>query len=210
MGDIGEYWHGVRNRGRGRREQRAWKRRKLTQTTSQPKPTRLRCYDWMIVSGNSYARNRSWFTDYRRVDGGFLDLSNGKTVFGIGTVKLKVKCAPGSEETRMVELRNVLHIPEACCNGFVPTHGVVGGWGHEFLVAKCEGCRTPLWYAEHFCGLRRLVLAEEKEGESPLRELETEHLDRISSLSMILTEVDYTSLSLDRANDSSESERASE
>jgi hypothetical protein len=154
MGEIGEYWRDV-------------KAHKKAQKLA--KPQHRRCWDWMIVSGNNYARNRSSFKTYRRVKG----TAGGAKVIGIGTVELQVRRSPTSKETGTLVLEDVLHIPRAICNGvnlvqykdWSTSFGDGSAWGHD-RNGKL------MWYATPYCGLNRLVLAGNPQGETYLQERE--------------------------------------
>ncbi|KAJ9209828.1 hypothetical protein DTO166G4_8578 [Paecilomyces variotii] len=161
MGEIGEYWRDVKAH---RKEQKL------------ANPPRRRCWDWMLVSGDChYARNRSSFKEYRRV---------GRTVrttmfpgdiyvAGVGTVELMVRSSPkkGSPARRLI-LHDVLHIPNAVCNGFCfgVYHFRFGGstrFGEDCMQSNdAEG--HPLWFGEKFHGLERLALDGNPQGETLL------------------------------------------
>ena len=153
MGEIGEYWKDVKAH------------RKNQKATGQP---RRRCFDWMVVSGDChYAKNRSSFKEYRRVQG----TAQGAPVIGMGTVELEVQRAPQSLDTYTLILENVLHIPTAMCNGF--NSRLLGGydaWTNGVVQGLDASDREPLWYGTKFCGLSKLVLAGEPHGESELEE----------------------------------------
>lgn len=160
MGEIGEFWRDVK-------EDR--KRKKAEN------PPHRRCWDWIIVSGQChYAKNRSSFVTYRRVGRSISQgLTGGETfVAGIGTVQLKV---PASKKKgspiRTLVLDDVLHIPSAICNGFCMAkyHTLYGGttsFGHGMSGTDSQG--HPLWYGKPFCGVDKLVLAGNPQGESYL------------------------------------------
>ncbi|KAJ0417920.1 hypothetical protein BJY00DRAFT_197443 [Aspergillus carlsbadensis] len=165
MGDIGEHYRDVRAAKKHRAQSRA--------STHPPAPQR-RCWDWMIVSGNThYAKNRSSFTTYRRVGRSIPRPTTGETfVAGIGTVELKVRTSrdePGLPDGTLV-LENVLHIPSAICNGVsielsdAIAGNPAGGWD-----AWDQQDRT-IWYGERFYGGCRLVLAGNPQGESYLED----------------------------------------
>lgn len=132
-------------------------------------PQYRRCYDWIVVSGDChYAKNHASFKTYRPIIGG---TAQGAQVAGIGTVELEVKRSPEGQETNMLVLEDVLHIPTAKCNGF-RSRALQGteSWGAG-VVQGFDGTSTqPTWYATEFCGLRRLVLAGNPQGESELEE----------------------------------------
>ncbi|KAL2797806.1 hypothetical protein BJX66DRAFT_297274 [Aspergillus keveii] len=167
MGDIGEHYRDVR----AAKKQRAQRR-----TKTQPPAPKRRCYDWMVVSGNThYAKNRSSFTTYRRVRRSIPGSITGETfVAGIGTVELKVRTRrddPESPDGTLV-LENVLHIPSAICNGMA-----LELWAADF-GASTDNSREgwdawdrqnrPVWYGERFHGGCKLALAGNPQGESYL------------------------------------------
>ncbi|RAH85140.1 hypothetical protein BO86DRAFT_407521 [Aspergillus japonicus CBS 114.51] len=133
-------------------------------------PSRRRCWDWMVVSGtNHYAKNRASFKSYRPVN---RMVSNG-TLFiaGVGTVELSVRASPArGSPTRTLVLDNVLHIPKAICNGFC--------FGQYHTIHK----GTP------FCGLEKLALAGNPQGESDLNE------DDINMLSLYIDKQDLQNI----------------
>ncbi|KAB8068244.1 hypothetical protein BDV29DRAFT_184889 [Aspergillus leporis] len=164
MGEIGEFWRDVKeDRKRGKLENRPHRR----------------CWDWMIVSGHChYARNRSSFVTYRRVGRHISDsmMGGSKTfVAGVGTVELKVR--PSKKQglpTRTLVLDNVLHIPSAISNGFCWAiyhfaHGGEMACSREGFSAT-DGQNHPLWCGQPFCGLQKLVLAGNPQGESYLED----------------------------------------
>ncbi len=157
MGEIGEHFRDVKAHR---------KQQKLGN------PPRRRCWDWMIVSGDChYAKNRSSFRTYRRFQG----TAQGATVIGIGTVELEVRRSPTKGSgTHTLVLKNVLHIPGALCNGFCPM--LLDGaqsWSRGFVQGFDSNDRSA-YYGEEFCGLRRVVLAGNPQGESVLKEKKQE------------------------------------
>ncbi|KAL2822592.1 hypothetical protein BJX63DRAFT_126767 [Aspergillus granulosus] len=80
-------------------------------------PSSNRCWTWLLIpTGNMHwAKNRSSFSTYRRAP---LRIG-GTRVLGIGTVELKVRRGPAPDDDRMntLVLRDVLHVPQARCNG---------------------------------------------------------------------------------------------
>ncbi|MCJ1386735.1 hypothetical protein MMC17_009861 [Xylographa soralifera] len=153
MGELSEYWKDVK--AHKKRQQAA-------------NPPRRRCYDWMIVSGDChYAKNRSSFTDYRPIQ----MTAQGLRVIGIGTVRLQVWRSPGASDTHTLLLENVLHTPDAMCNGF--RSQFLGGsesWSADGVQGLDGPTGQPSWYGVHFCGLCRLALAGNPRGESVLEE----------------------------------------
>ncbi|KAB8068204.1 hypothetical protein BDV29DRAFT_184937 [Aspergillus leporis] len=134
------------------------------------------CYDWMVVSGNChYARDRAVFTSYRPVD---LRLKNNifnphdeLHVAGVGTVHLSV-CKSLRDRTtpHTIVLEDVLHIPEAVCNGFNP---LLFGSSMSCNADYWEGADRsgqPVWFSLPFAGHTKLVLEGDPKGESELIE----------------------------------------
>ncbi|OJJ51974.1 hypothetical protein ASPSYDRAFT_165369 [Aspergillus sydowii CBS 593.65] len=112
---------------------------------------RRRCWDWIIVSGNyHYANNRSSFKVYRRVGRMVLDAAGAETyIAGVGTVELNVRTSSRKESpTHSHVLENVLHVPNAVCNGFFcgiyyATHGGTASFGPFFIGTDEQG--SALW-----------------------------------------------------------------
>ncbi|OJK03496.1 hypothetical protein ASPACDRAFT_56899 [Aspergillus aculeatus ATCC 16872] len=139
-------------------------------------PPRPRCRDWMVVSGtNHYGKNRASFKSYRPVNRMVPNpLFPGKELYiaGVGTVELNVRASPEEgSPTRTLVLDNVLHIPVAVCNGFC--------WGQYHTIHKgtisfgavfqgTDGQGAALWFGQPFCGLHKLALAGNPQGESYL------------------------------------------
>jgi hypothetical protein len=155
MGEFGEF-------SRVLKEQR--KEQKLAN------PPRRRCYDWIVTTGSChYAKNRSSFQTYERLP---VNVTvGGQRVIGKGTVQLKVRCSPARHSaTRVITLEDVLHIPDAICNGFAPmrkedTDRTVT-WTEEMVQGDWNG--NPLWYGKRFCGLWKLALDGNPQGESEM------------------------------------------
>ncbi|KAE8151671.1 hypothetical protein BDV25DRAFT_88586 [Aspergillus avenaceus] len=133
------------------------------------------CYDWMVISGNChYARDRAVFASYRPVE---LRLKNNVfnphdelLVAGIGTVHLTVCRSPQDPTPHIITLEDVLHIPEAVCNGFNP---LLFGSSMSCNADHWEGADRagqPVWFSVPFAGHTRLVLAGNPTGESDLIE----------------------------------------
>ncbi|RHZ56253.1 uncharacterized protein CDV56_101355 [Aspergillus thermomutatus] len=147
-------------------------RRKRTKTTH---VTRRICYDWMIVSGNChYARDRASFTHYRpvqqRIKNNVFSPQEELEVAGVGTVELRVcrTVRDGGASSHVIVLEDVLHIPEAVCNGFNP---LLYGSSMSCNMEYWEGADRrgePVWFAVPYAGGTRLVLAGDPRGESEL------------------------------------------
>lgn len=132
-------------------------------------PSHLRCYDWMIVSGSChYAKDRESFNRYRPVN----KLVNGGSTFiaGVGDVELQVKSSPkGGSPVKILKLENVLHIPDACCNGFNINRWLMQGGSGQMRPDGTSGFDEhgdPFWYAKDYKGLERVVLAGNPQGTS--------------------------------------------
>ncbi|KAI9368239.1 hypothetical protein BJX61DRAFT_546737 [Aspergillus egyptiacus] len=148
-------------------------RRKKTRTAH---PSASICRDWMIVSGNChYARDRASFTTYTPVHAllknNIFNPHDEMHVAGVGTVHLVVprgRTDPGSTHTLVLE--DVLHIPEAICNGFNPllVGSSMSAHGDYWEGADRQG--RPMWFGLPFAGMGRLVLAGPGGGESELVE----------------------------------------
>ncbi|CAK41358.1 hypothetical protein AnigIFM59636_001530 [Aspergillus niger] len=99
--------------------------RKRTKAMHLPSSQRI-CHDWMVVQGNvHYARDRAHFTTYRPVTAhlknNIFNPMDELEVAGIGTVEIPVvRSLDNPFDTHTIVLENVLHIPEAVCNGFNP------------------------------------------------------------------------------------------
>lgn len=134
-----------------------------------------RCWDWMLVNGNShYAKNRSMFSSYCRAP-----CQVGLTrVLGVGTVNLETVRDPDDPRPYTLRLENVLHIPEALCNGIsvdklvreedLDLDVIEEEDGHGRLCCKQTG--EPVFYGTSHCGVQRLVLAGDPQGESYLKD----------------------------------------
>ncbi|KAL2797805.1 hypothetical protein BJX66DRAFT_297273 [Aspergillus keveii] len=164
MGKIGEF----------SKDMKAAKKQRAAEREAQGIPKR-RCWDWMIVGGTThYAKNRSSFKTYQRVGRKFRDQIYGGELFvaGIGDIELSVRSSEKKRApTRTVILKNVLHIPAAICNGMS-----INIWTEEnrHLVSKAspdeaiDNQNEPWWYGKPFCGLKKLALAGNPQGESYL------------------------------------------
>ncbi|PYH64697.1 uncharacterized protein BO88DRAFT_397078 [Aspergillus vadensis CBS 113365] len=75
-----------------------------------------RCFTWLLLprqSNTHIAKNRSSFSSYRRAP---CKIANQR-VLGVGTVQLRVQRAPDDPRTNTLVLHDVLHMPNARCNG---------------------------------------------------------------------------------------------
>ncbi|GKZ34342.1 hypothetical protein AbraIFM66950_004572 [Aspergillus brasiliensis] len=108
------------------KQQRARPRHpKHNPSTKAPKPTSSssssssnssRCFTWLLLPAHSnthIAKNRSSFSSYRRAP---CKIANQR-VLGVGTVQLRVQRAPDDPRTNTLVLHDVLHMPNAKCNG---------------------------------------------------------------------------------------------
>jgi hypothetical protein len=134
--------------------------------------SRPRCWDWMVTSGSvQYARDRSAFEAYTPATG----TVGGTAYIGIGRVKLSVRRSPNMDSTyRSLVLENVVHIPTAICNGFVPhlcsDVRDTMSMRREGIFATSNPDGKPAWYAENAYDLYRLVHEGNPQGESPLED----------------------------------------
>ena len=184
MGEIGDHHRDIRNHQRKRQRTQ---RRKNAQTNKQQansngngngkaKPNNSngssqRCWDWILVGGtNHYAKNRASFSTYRRV----LCQVGNMRVLGIGTVNLQVVRGPEDTRTNTLVLENVLHIPEAICNGISIDQYFTSHPDYDFSFREGTVCRRdnrePVWYSRrHFESSirKRVVLAGDPQGEKP-------------------------------------------
>lgn len=149
----------------------------------------------MITSGNChYAKNRSSFKEYRRLNLTIGNIGLSKTrVIGIGTVELVVKRSPGDEGANILVLENVLHIPDAICNGFSPhLTRCAHSWTKEGIQGFDNDDR-PIWFATKFAGLNRFVLFGNPQGESKLAQKHREGVMLLLSVFLTPGELEYTS-----------------
>ncbi|KAL4900082.1 hypothetical protein BDW74DRAFT_171026 [Aspergillus multicolor] len=149
-------------------------RRKKTRTVH---PASQICRDWMIVSGNvHYARDAASFVQdtyipvSAHLKSNMFSPHDETLVSGIGAVHLTVPRGINDPATHTLVLENVLHIPEALCNGFNP---LLVGSSMSCMEDRWEGCDAlgqGMWYGTRFCGTGRLVLADMGQAESDLIE----------------------------------------
>ncbi|KAF7597090.1 hypothetical protein BBP40_010564 [Aspergillus hancockii] len=146
---------------------------KVAKANSKPEQSNTynRCWDWIVTGGNChFAKNRSAFRNYRRAPGKI----GGSRVLGVGSVELRVRRGSDDDRTNTLVLDNVLHMPNARCNGLClpkyreahPLSGVDGEGEH--FEARSDDGSEPLWYAQGYCGMSRVVLAGEPQGDSHL------------------------------------------
>ncbi|PWY83559.1 hypothetical protein BO70DRAFT_290442, partial [Aspergillus heteromorphus CBS 117.55] len=146
---------------------------KRSKATHLPPAARI-CYDWMVVQGNChYARDRAVFTTYRpitrRLTHNIFNPHEELEVAGVGTVRVPVVRGLGNPfDTETLELHDVLHIPEAVCNGFNPLlYGSSMSCTSEAWTGA-DALGRPLWVALPFAGGSRLVLAGNPIGETEI------------------------------------------
>ncbi|EAW08320.1 uncharacterized protein ACLA_030530 [Aspergillus clavatus NRRL 1] len=154
--------------------------RRPHQRTSQDSSKYNRCWDWIVVDGNChYAKNRSTFRSYRRAPGRI----GRSRVLGIGTVELEVQRAPRDPRSNKLVLEDVWHMPDARCNGLsAPTYKAANPplsveTQGEHCQAKKEEDGEAQWFGDPYCGLSRVVLAGNPEGDSYLRDGQGHMLD---------------------------------
>ncbi|KAI3070917.1 hypothetical protein CBS147353_6627 [Aspergillus niger] len=125
-----------------------------TQSLTMHLPSSQRiCHDWMVVQGNvHYARDRAHFTTYRPVTAhlknNIFNPMDELEVAGIGTVEIPVvRSLDNPFDTHTIVLENVLHIPEAVCNGFNP-----------LLFGSSMSCTETAWMGADREGLTLISL----------------------------------------------------
>lgn len=148
-----------------------------------------------------YAKNRSAFRTYRRAPGKI----NKNRVLGVGTVELKVRRAPDDDRPNKLVLEDVLHLPNAVCNGLCVGKYREGNPGDDMEVADGEGCRCQvwsegdvnshgegegegedrhgeaLWYGEEYHGCSRVVLWGDPRGSSGLEDADAVELPGVDA-----------------------------
>lgn len=172
MGGIGEHHRDIKNNKnerKNRKKKLAKQEQKLKDDLKPGAPhQRRRCWDWIILTrGAQYAKNRSSFKTYRRIRK--VKLSSGIDVLGLGTVELDVLRSPNSTESHTLILNNVLHTPNAICNGIMIPQDTRSTSFRPIMQGYEAGGR-PYWYGTPFCGLSKLALAGNHQGESLLQD----------------------------------------
>lgn len=146
-----------------------------------------------------YAKNRSSFRTYRRAPGKI----NKNRVLGVGTVELKVRRAPDDDRPNTLVLEDVLHLPNAVCNGLCVGRYRERNPGDDMEVAGGEGCRCQvwregdgnssheeedghghgeaLWYGEEYHGCSRVVLWGDPQGSSGLEDADAVELPGVDA-----------------------------
>lgn len=134
---------------------------------------RRQCFDWMVISGNChYARDQASFTTYRpvtrQIKNNIFNPYDELHVAGVGTVHLSVCKSPHDLSAHTITLENVLHIPEAVCNGFNPLLYGSGMSCHQEYWEGGDTSGNPVWFSTPFAGSTKLVLAGDPQGESEM------------------------------------------
>lgn len=156
-------------------------KRAISHSIPLKKPKKKQCYDWIFSTASNVhiAVDRAVFKTYVSFKSYVLTVADQRQVRvqGIGTVDIKIRREPGSKESHVVRLEDVLHVPDWLCNVFsdiyfVPANNYEHKWtdfGVNFSVREKDGPR-PWGYTENFCGLDRLLLSRKLEGRSPMLE----------------------------------------
>jgi hypothetical protein len=137
--------------------------------TKIPKLSEERCWDWMVVSGFNYARDRSSFDTYYEINTTLRGTLGGKIkVCGVGTVVLQVpKSSTVDSKTHTLVLKFVLHIPNAMFNGFSPASLEHGYRYVDDTMLGHDKRGKPSWYANKSPWGSRLAIAGCPQGVSP-------------------------------------------
>lgn len=98
-------------------------------------------------------------------------LNSGTSVVGVGTVELEVLRSPDNSESHTLVLEDVLHTPNAMCNGVIIPRGT-GGTSFRPVMQGFEEGGRPYWYGDNFRGLSKMALAGNHQGESQLQDEE--------------------------------------
>lgn len=131
------------------------------------------CFDWVVVSGNChYARDQASFTSYqpvaREIKNNVFNPDDELHVAGVGTVQLTVCKSPDDLGAHTLVLENVLHLPDAICNGFNPLLYGSGMSCHQEYWQGGDASGNPVWFSTPFAGQTKLVLAGDPQGESEI------------------------------------------
>ena len=135
--------------------------------------TSRQCPDWMVISGNChYARDQASFITYRpvarQIKNNIFNPYDEIHVAGVGTVHLTVCKSPHDLSPHTIVLENVLHIPEAVCNGFNPLLYGSSMSCHQEYWEGGDTSGNPIWFSAPFAGGTKLVLAGDPPGESEM------------------------------------------
>lgn len=143
---------------------------------------KLPCYDWIFSSATNVhiAIDRCTFRSFVPLDSYILTLSGSHEVpvRGIGSVDLKIRCKPNSNQTRIITLENVLYVPNWVCNIISDIYFSSADASYEYkwtdlglqFTKNTDGKLKPWGYTEPFSGLDRLVLSRRLPGRSPMQE----------------------------------------
>lgn len=218
-GDIGEHHHDVRetrrkrkrindqrspstaavSQGRQHRRNASLNDRSFSINTRRPhdhnRPApradpRPRCYDWLPQKhGVHFARNRSSFSEYTSVN---VKLDNGMWAQGIGTVHLDILKGPdASDGVDNIVLRGVLHLPNAICNGISMALFDKATVSYQPIFGCRDRNGRMVWFLTDHCGLDKLALLGNPQGESPLQDIAHRgDVDMRKSLNLLLTDAD--------------------
>lgn len=170
---------------------------------------RQRSDDWLIHNGNAhYANRRDAFVSLKRIDAyahviqhftdGRVPQTKHIKVAGIGMIKLRVKKQLGHNLTAMLNIPDVLFIPDAACNGLSMEGFEVNGYrlkpnekhhGHRWTIVPFDSPGI-ICCGNSSSGRRRLLLPGENDqimdarhislGESIDISADTGHLSRIA------------------------------
>lgn len=166
-GDVGEHYKDLRA------TRRQAKRRRAAQKKKDKAVDPERCYDWMVQSGASYARDRTAFTQYIPIEPVTLrTIYNAEhRVIGVGIVQLKVLRDPSSTEISTITLSPVLHMPDAICNGIKELACAASMHWRSGQASFFDEHDLQIFYATPFSTtlrLMRIALAGDPRGVSPL------------------------------------------
>lgn len=151
---------------------------------------RPRCYDWLPQKqGVHFARNRSSFSDYTSVN---VKLDNGMWVQGIGSTHLDIMKGPDdSHGVDSIVLQDVLHLPNAICNGISMAMFDKGTVSYSPIFGCRDQKGVMVWRLDEYCGLHKLALLGDPQGESPLQDTARRRtVDIRQSLSLVLSDAD--------------------
>lgn len=128
----------------------------------QTTPVRTR---WLCPVTATTPKDRSSFKSYRKVGisaQNYAALADMVYVAGVGTVELEVQALrEAGSPMRTLVLKNVLHIPDAICNGFgfIEYHKFYGSLNRRNTSQGLDEDGNALWCSRLFQGVaHRLVL----------------------------------------------------
>jgi hypothetical protein len=140
--------------------------------TGKPSSAQMPWLDNTQVGKYHYAKNRSSFKSYRRVTG----TPQGIPVIGIGIIELRVQTSPNSSNNTAIVLQNILHIPDPIFNSFnggprmSKSMSTRYPFTRDWVQVKDQQTRRAIWHGTKFCGLNKLALVDDPQGESKLPE----------------------------------------